>query len=235
MPNRIKQAIDTGLGGMEATAQDAAAILAKARAEDRRAKRHFAPMGDALRVAAAVALAALVLCSGLLHPRAHVEKHQSEDGKRYIIQSVEPASSSVAEADPTQENFGQFSTQDFAEAVELLGRTPPMPQWIPEGWQVAQYTVGRLESMSFFSAAYLHEETGAFLSYTWEVYHKLNQYGLLEQDAPGTYIQLDNGANAYVTTNMGRPTIAWSDANTSALLSGAVDMDVLLKIAGSVE
>ena len=200
-----------------------------------------------LRVAVALAVIVLIVCGGLLVQNlSHdfLDGWQSDDGKEYFIQgvSVTPAGGGTAEAENAHTENIFVITEDWNEAVSSYGRTPHVPSWLPEGWQVDHYEVSVFESFSRFIVGYRKSapteddpEQENYLILDAISFVDVNDlHGSIEQSAPGTNMQLANGLTVYVSKNLDKATSIWMDDGTSYTLTGVVTEDELLRIIRSI-
>lgn len=197
----------------------------------------FAPHTLWGRFATILCLIVLITTAGLLMPEGWIITRQSEDEGQYIMQGVKTPDGfvSIASAGPAIDNLGVYSTSDWAEAVHLLGGIPAVPQWVPTGWLVQQYTVALTETSSSLTIAYVHNHSGDFMSYTFYFHFNYDLYMIVEQDEEGIVETLNNGNKVYITKNTDRYTARWNADHTEFLLSGNLSKEHLLRIVESVE
>lgn len=194
-----------------------------------------------LRIAAAVAVMALVICGGAIAQRfsySYIEARYSEDGEQYILAgvSVTPPVEQNAEAelDSSQEPI-MFFTKDLDEAIEAIGEIPLMPAWLPDGWELYGYNVVVTYAQKFLTAHYQKpipgEDDYDALNYEVFIFNDLQYFYMsIEANLEGDYMELDNGMSVYVDMNVERPTSMWYDGLTCYAMSGDVTPEELVQI-----
>ena len=200
-----------------------------------------------LRVAAALAVMVLVVCSGLLirdGSYIRLDRWQSEDEQHYYVQGelVTPPMHSTAEAADTHMEPVSIKTTDWNELVDALGITPMAPSWLPDGWYLFHYWANVNETLFMFNVTYQKAmptdddpENMDYLVFTSTMFFDPNGPDLLlEQDGAGTYVQLSNGILIYLTVNYEKITALWIEGQTSYVLSAPLPEDDLLHIIRSM-
>lgn len=131
-------------------------------------KQHHAVwFRPALRVAACLAL---ILGLSAALPLSWLRGSQTEDGQAHRPASYETILVTEAKAEDTPlPPPASYQTTDFAEVSAFLGRTPPMPAWLPDEWSLQTYTAERGDQERHFSACYAKAGEEATLRYevTW--------------------------------------------------------------------
>lgn len=162
---------------------------------------------------------------------------QEEDGQTYRIEGEGITLGDPANAKEEAENGGmQFcDTKDFEEACAFLGFEPPMPAWLPDGWELYQYALTKFPGRQDFLAYYQKEGNQYFIVYSYEDVRDIEHFAAeIPQDGEGESIVLPNGQAAYYTTNIGRSMILWIKGNIVSMVSGPVSYDELLQIILSI-
>lgn len=198
----------------------------------------FSPHTTLGRFAVVMCIVILIVTSSLILPEGWIITRQSEDEGQYIMQGIETPDGfrSVAEAGPALDHIGVYKTNDWQEAVHLLGGKPYVPQWLPTGWSILSYTVALTDVSSGLTIVYYNETSDArivFQSTTFFELSSLHRY--VEQDEEGVTIELSNGTQIYFTDNLGKSTATWYSTNCSYLLSGAISRTELIRIAESLD
>lgn len=239
---QMRQALDASMPPLPDDPELVAKVLER-RAEKQRVRRGRM---IGLRVAVAMAVMVLVMCSGLMMQgwsHIRLDRWQSDDGEHYYLQGelVTPPVNGTAEAFTDWERVF-VQTLDWNEVVEALGKAPMAPSWLPEGWRLYQYRVDIIETISTFNVMYQKAmpvnddpDNVAYLVFTSQTF--LNPNGpdiVLEQNAAGKHVQLSNGMLIYVTTNFEYTIALWADGQTSYTMSAPIPEDDFLHIIRSM-
>ena len=113
-------------------------------------KSHFSRRGlSESKMAAVFCLTAAMLFVAALIPSGRIEIIPSADDEQSIVQghSIQ-STNSIANAGPSLDHLGSYDTTDWQEVVRLMGGTPQIPQWLPEGWSVTRYSIDLMDSFS---------------------------------------------------------------------------------------
>ena len=179
------------------------------------------------------ALVIIVLGLEILLHHQWLEGVQSPDEQQYVItgQELDPGLVDEGLAD----NAGQsqtITTIDLDEAVNMLGYTPLMPTWLPEGWNVESYYV-RIASTTIFRIQYQNEEE--LLRFGITIYPNVERASLeFEQAKSGTEI-LCNGWNVYIAQNVDRCVVVWRVDTSVYSLTGPVTSDEAIQMINSIQ
>lgn len=197
----------------------------------------FGPRTFLGRFAAIMCLVVLITTAGLLVPEGWIITLHSEDEGQYIMQGVKTPDGfvSVAEAGPSLRDVGLYSTSEWSEVVQLLGGIPPVPQWLPSGWYINQFTVGIMDKASSLTITYSNENKDSHLTYTYYIFFEYNLYMAVEQDSAGFYERLNDGTTVYITTNMGNLCASWHTDHAEFMVTGTITSEELLQIVDAVE
>ena len=176
-------------------------------------------------------------CSVLI-PNGKIDITPSADDEQYIIQghSIQ-STNSIANAGPSLDHLGSYDTTDWQEVVRLMGGTPQIPQWLPEGWSVTRYSIDLMDSFSALEIKYENNERSEeWLSYTLFVYFSIDDmYNAVEKDRNGTEILLNNGKKVYMFGNLGTQDIMWIEGQNEFNLSGNIENRYMLQMAESIK
>lgn len=197
----------------------------------------FGPRTILGRFAAVMCIIVLITVTGILLPEGWIITHQSEDEGQYIMQGIKTPEGfvSVAEAGPVTGRSGMYVTSDWSEVIQYMGGVPPVPQWLPSGWYISQYSVGLTSNVSSLTISYAHPNIPTILTYTYYAFFDSNLYMAVEQDEAGSYEVLKNGTNVYVTTNLGNRTATWYTDHAEYMISGELTREELLRVAEEIK
>ena len=188
-------------------------------------KSHFSQRRlPKFKLVTAFCLAAAMLFAVVLIPNGKIEITPSADDEQYIIQghSIQSTNSIAT---------------DWQEVVRLMGGTPQIPQWLPEGWSVTRYSIDLMDSFSALEIKYENNERSEeWLSYTLFVYFSIDDmYNAVEKDRNGTEILLNNGKKVYMFGNLGTQDIMWIEGQNEFNLSGNIENRYMLQMAESIK
>lgn len=189
------------------------------------------------RFATVLCLMVLITTAGLLMPEGWIITRQSEDKGQYIMQGIKTPEGfvSVAEAGPSHNKNGNYTTLEWSEVVYYLGGIPPVPQWLPSGWYVYQYTVGLMNSASTLTVTYAHESKDSYLTYTYYIFFDYDLFMTIEQDGTGIYETLADGTTVYLTTNIDSLCASWYTDHAQFMVTGEMSKENLLRIVESIK
>lgn len=193
-------------------------------------RRAFAAVG----IAAAM-LVLFIVGDGLLY-REWLEGDSSVDEQQYNVAGnvVDPGLVEKGNATGSEETR-DVTTDDFSEATEVLGFTPLMPTWYPEGWEHHSYYAAQEASWQWFYEIRTSAENENFLIYEIMRYDDVtdaNEY--FEQSEHGKKVPC-NGWDVYIAVNIDDPVAIWIDGNYCYSLNGPLTEDELLKIIDSIK
>ena len=196
----------------------------------------FSPRTALGRFAVVMCIAILIVTSSLILPEGWIITRQSEDEGQYIMQGIETPDGfrSVAEAGPATGRSGMYVTSEWAEAVQYMGGIPPVPQWLPSGWSIQQYTIGLMSNVSSLTITYVHPHKNTVMTYTYYIFFDYNLNMAVEQDEEGVCETLDTGTEIYIATNMGHHTAVWYTDQVEYMVTGEITHEQLLHIVESV-
>lgn len=195
------------------------------------------------RAAYAVGMAAVILVLTVtidaLMRKERLEGWSTPNGQDYVVQGYVLDPSLIEKSVAGTEIDAQprsVTTINFEEACSILSFTPPLPTWLPEGWELVRYKADSVEGLEYFFVSYKHD--GFEKSIRYEVNHsqdisRLNYYH--EQNEEGTMVILDNGVEAYITMNMEQIVCSWIHDNEMFTLTGPISQEEVLKIVNSTK
>jgi|LSQX01.2.fsa_nt_gb hypothetical protein len=203
-------------------------------AADDRKKARLRPVRRLVAVMAA-ALIVVVGAELMLHKEWLYGK-PSEDEQQYIIRgnSVDPAliSGGVADSEDTLE---RITTTNLDHAIMVLGYTPKLPTWVPDGWGLQSYYAQRSQSKQWFFASYQNKAHDKLIKY--EIYRYSDSEIVkeeLEQDGIGEMLKIA-GDNAYYKENIDTASIVWIENMELLSIHGSLDRETLIKIKESIK
>lgn len=229
---------ELGTHGKEAFVDDTERSLSAFKAKRAAVKAKRKKHRFALR-ALAVAAVILIVMFGIdaLVYQERLQGAQSPDEQRYTIEgnTVNIGMIAQSNADPSGED-AQVETTDFAVAVAALGYKPPMPQWIPDGWEPLPYYVSKAASNTQFIATYTNSGQEYDLVYQIVYYADAERASIaFEQNTSGKEFVLRDGRTIYVTENYNDTACVWYEGLVCYNLSGPETSDTLLNIIENIK
>lgn len=181
------------------------------------------------------ALVILVLGLEILLHHQWLEGVQSPDEQQYIIagQEVDPGLVDEGLAD----NAGQsqtITTVDLDEVVNMLGYTPLIPTWLPDGWSVESY-YARISTATTFRVQYQNEQEEDLLRFGITVYPDIDMASLEFEQAKAGAETPCNGWMVYVAENVNRCIAVWQADTICYSLTGPVTLDEVLQMINSIQ
>lgn len=192
------------------------------------------------RATGAVLAAAAVIAGGfvvdaLLHNQ-RLSGGQSTDEQQYVIsgRQVDPAVLAQGRADAQSQNR-TITTESFDEAVSVLGYTPLMPTWLPEGWRVQEYYAAVYPSVTHFRCMVAAENGNELIKFSVMQYTDLDRATFeFEQNKNGRK-EMCNDWTVYVTENTDGSVFVWQSGTTCYSLSGPQECNEMLRIVKSIQ
>ena len=189
-----------------------------------------------------IAMASFLLVVGsfavdtALH-RQWLEGEQAPDEQQYIISGQENNPGLLTESQAGNEPIPypqSITTTSLEEVVSILGYTPLMPTWLPEGWTIESYYI-RMGDTSVIRIMCQNEQEEELLRLSIFVYPDMESaLFAFEQERSGDEI-ICNGWNVYLAENYGSPVAIWQDKVTCYSITGPVSKEELLKIIRSIQ
>ena len=176
-----------------------------------------------------------VVGDGILH-REWLVGDSSKDLQQYEVvgKVVDPNMLEKGKAAKTVEPR-EVSTKNLEEAESVLGFSPLVPAWYPEGWSLDTYVAARNENWQCFYAAFSSMHHDKLLTYTISKYDKTEEaQNFFEQSEKGQRL-LINGWDVYVATNIDELIAIWLDGNCCYALFGALSEDEMVTIIESIQ
>lgn len=236
LQSRIRLALD---GGLPPLPDDPALAEAVIRRHEKK-RRQTRARARGMRAAVALAVIALVVCGGAIlqgWSRTYLDVRQSEDGEQYIMQgvSVTPPVGQTADAASAGNGMIVLHTKNPQLVVEALGEAPLLPTWLPDGWEVDDYSIAIDYTMKRLVVAYnkfrSDGDEADRLIYRTTIFNDLEDFRMtIEANNEGHDVMLENGLSVYMDMNVDRPTSMWRDGLTGYSLSGDITPEELLRI-----
>ena len=208
------------------------ATRAKLEAMQKRRRRNRV-IGRTIIATAAVIVFAVV-GEGVLR-RQWLSGQPTEDEQQYVITGHEIDPKLIQKGNAANGTIEpvEITTTDLSEAISVLGFTPPMPTWFPDGWVIEDYYASVNPANITFSI-FLTNGGIELIKYDLTRYNEIgNALNSFEQNAKGTEIPLEQW-NIYITENIERRVALWREDNTAYSLHGPLSEDLILKIIKSI-
>jgi hypothetical protein len=135
------------------------------------------------------------------------------------------------------EKFVGAPTASFVgmkEAKKVLGFSPLMPTWLPEGWTLHTYYAAINDNKTWFYSAYTSDQHEKILMFSISKYDSMeNALNSFEQSDKGQLLSI-NGWDVYMATNIDSPVVVWLDDNYCYDLYGPLSEDEMVRIINSI-
>ncbi len=212
--------------------------LAKAKAK---AKRHshksvtfpFRPM---IRVIA-VFILLVIVCVGndLIYRGEHLSATSTPDEQQYVVDGNNDEGLLIVEGNADSSLTPRtVSTTELDEAIEVLGYTPKLPTWLPDGWYVYEYFVVVSKQTTTFRAQYRCAGINERIRYIKTTYHNADvAQAKIEQDRVGA-VHLINEHEVYLTQNMSSVVATWLSNSTRYTVSGPISDTEIMHVVESI-
>lgn len=210
---------------------------AKAKLKKKLRRKNLAKRTVTIAAIAATLIIAL-FAGDLAAKKESIRGESTEDEQKYFFvgtkQEAGIVESGIA-AGP--EDDDQIRTPHLSEAVSILGVTPPMPTWYPDGWEVEEYYAFVGPTGSSLMVVVTNEDENQILAFDWVQYSDVEYaYGGYEQSYHGEYRNI-NGWEVYFTENIDYKVAIWIDGSTSYSAGGpaSISWEDLVKIIESID
>jgi len=208
------------------------AVLDRYKKHARRNRRRVA----LTRVAAVAAvLCVCVLGVEIVFHREFFVNSVTPDEQQYYVQGVVEDPNIVKDGQAQEiDQPDSLITDNLEEAISFYGFTPPLLQWLPDGWSVAYYSVHHKEWYSRFVVTYSSNLSDRVVSYEVRHFDDLEDaYASFEQDSEGK-MPLNAVPNGYYSVNRGEYTAIWYKEDMVFSLYGALSENDFFRIVRSI-
>ena len=165
--------------------------------------------------------------------RQWLEGEQAPDEQQYIISGQENDPGLLTESQAGNEPIS-YPQSITTTSLSILGYTPLMPTWLPEGWMIESYYI-RMGDTSVIRIIYQNEQEEELLRLSISAYPDMESATIaFEQEKAGNEI-ICNGWNVYLAENWGSPVAIWQDKVTCYSITGPISKEELLKIIQSIQ
>ena len=213
-----------------------AASLATARKKLRKQRFSIPSISPAARIAAVL----LILFGGgllfdLFISGDYLFGMPTPDEQQYIIAGTE-VDGIVAQEVEAEQNTGMkiLSTSSWEAAIEAYGSAPPIPEWLPEGWDPLDYYVVISKRAARLNIQYENPDEREYIKYSITRYIDAESAQKeFEQNCTGLKLQI-NGNSVYLTVNTGSCVAVWLVNNTCYSVTGPISEKDLSQIVESI-
>ena len=188
------------------------------------------------KVLVAAACLAVVI-GGITLSFSWYEGVQTEDGQTYELrgQTVEVGNGQQATA-AGDDTFQDLTTDELSEMTAFLGFTPPLPTWVPDGWELEEYDAYTINGDWEVSVFYLAEGIDTSLSYTCSyAADPSTVIAGFPQDGVGEYVTLASGETVYFSTNIEDTIAIWQQQNQYMFIGGPISRDEIIKMIAGIQ
>ena len=213
-----------------------AASLATARKKLRKQRFSIPSISPAARVAAVL----LILFGGgllfdLFISGDYLFGMPTPDEQQYIIAGTE-VDGIVAQEVEAEQNAGMkiLSTSSWEAAIDAYGSAPPVPEWLPEGWDPLDYYVVVSKRAARLNIQYKKSDEREYIKYSITRYIDAESAQKeFEQNSTGLKLQI-NGNSVYLTVNTGSCVAVWLVNNTCYSVTGPISENDISQIIESI-
>lgn len=212
------------------------ASLAKTRKKLRKPRFSISSISPAARVAAVL----LILFGGgllfdLFISGDYLFGMPTPDEQQYIIAGTE-VDGIVAQEVEAEQNAGMkiLSTSSWEAAIDAYGSAPPIPEWLPEGWDPLDYYVVVSKRAARLNIQYKKSDEREYIKYSITRYIDAESAQKeFEQNSTGLKLQI-NGNSVYLTVNTGSCVAVWLVNNTCYSVTGPISENDISQIIESI-
>lgn len=206
------------------------------RANQVKLKFHFSLSFGLPHMVVAAIVVIVVMIAPLFAPeqKDFFKSWQSDDGEYYMVEGLGKEQSGTAEADNVPTEYGMFQCTTLEEAEAYFGAAVPVINWLPEGWAAVDYNVGVLQFSRSCSVFYERGEKEVISYSVFETYDG-TAYTYVEQDGEGEFVTLADGREIYITHNIDRLTVTWTEGKREFFFSGDFTREEAIRMAESVK
>lgn len=212
------------------------ASLATARKKLRKQRFSVPSISPAARVAAVL----LILFGGgllfdLFISGDYLFGMPTPDEQQYIIAGTE-VDGIVAQEVEAEQNAGMkiLSTSSWEAAIDAYGSAPPIPEWLPEGWDPLDYYVVVSKRAARLNIQYKKSDEREYIKYSITRYIDAESAQKeFEQNSTGLKLQI-NGNSVYLSVNTGSCVAVWLVNNTCYSVTGPISENDISQIIESI-
>jgi len=159
----------------------------------------------------------------------------SPDDEQIIVQGMEGNGAVKSQADVLRYS-GTYNTTDWKEALEMYGSAPMTLKWVPEGFEILNYSIDIIEAYKSITIIYRKAGSDAHLVFTERTFYQMDMARReIEQNATGRTITLQDGTPVYITNNYELLAASWIKGNVQCTLYGNIGESDLEKCLDSIE
>lgn len=188
------------------------------------------------KVLVAAACLAVVI-GGITLSFSWYEGVQTEEGQTYELrgQTVEVGNGQQATA-AGDDTFQDLTTDELSKMTAFLGFTPPLPTWVPDGWELEEYDAYTINGDWEVSVFYTAEGIDTSLSYTCSyAADPRTVIAGFPQDGVGEYVTLAGGETVYFSTNIEDTIAIWQQQNQYMFISGPISRNEIIEMIDSIQ
>lgn len=159
----------------------------------------------------------------------------SPDDQQYIVAGTD-IDSIVAQEVEAEQNIGMkiLSTSSWEAAIDAYGSAPPIPEWLPEGWDPLDYYVVISKRAERLNIQYEKSDEHEYIKYSITRYIDAESAQKeFEQNSTGLKLQI-SGNSVYLTVNTGSCVAVWLVNNTCYSVTGPISENDISQIIESI-
>lgn len=180
---------------------------------------------------------AVTFAVSLLLPIKQINTYITPDEQQYVVRGEKMSNELIAQAmaECNSDDLLHLQTSSFNEVCDFLGFVPDVPQYVPDGWNLSEYSIYLSVDNYFFAVFFENSDHAHLLSYNAVASDDVELIGSeYEQNEIGVVIKLSNGMSAYMSHNTDDLRIDWHDGFVLFNVYGPVTEDEAMKIINSI-
>jgi hypothetical protein len=191
-------------------------------------RRRVLRLGLAAVIATILLLAGTITASALGYDLFGSITQWTRDTFRFSASGRPPASSSGLIGDDGQ----QADYESLEEALQKKGITDPLiPQWIPDGFELTEFSVSETEDFTVFFAYYENEDRTLGMQI---IAHQGQAGTHYEKDEGDVSVYVRGGNEHYIMTNISVRLAIWSVGNYECSIYGDIAYEELITMIDSI-
>lgn len=174
----------------------------------------------------------------LVFTRQWLIPRQSDDEQQYIIEAntLAPGIIPTVNANTVQRDIAMLTSSSLQDISDFLSYTPILPAWVPEGWNVENYTAILLDDGHEVIISYSKVGEKYFMQFGYRQSSNLTNLEMkYHQNKAGTQENVGNNLKVYFSQNYDRLSTVWMKENVLFDLSGPVTKSDATKVIMSLQ
>ena len=128
-----------------------------------------------------------------------------------------------------------IGSSELDDAMTVLGYTPDVPTWLPEGWVPLNYFASTSQHASVFRMKYQQSTDKNLVKFSVTKYNDIERALVAFQQSKNGTSYHWNGMTVYVSVNIDEPVAIWLVDSTCYSLSGPLSNEEIRLIIESIQ